>query len=272
MKTFIGCLVAAMALAGMAMPVKAQDQGIPFAGGTIRIAENDDYERVVTFDDREIARDYMVFFDRIVSVNDTDVALISVGPGGNACGANTLMVWSDGEGGVKTDSLPGDCGWPAPAVSDYRILFVPWVGPGEELAIRSWQPDAGFSMAGMLRFAPEPGTTWPDLTADPARHPIDYFLNEALFTAASNALGDDLEEYATGLRVSSEMEEVGDALFAASGCVPHNCGGADSLLVVDLKSETAWFAQMRGNTVAHWPELDKWPEPARTQLSRLDIN
>ena len=257
-----------LGLAG-ASPSYAQAENIPFADGTIRIEENADYEKVITYDGNEIARDYMVFFDRIANVSGTDVALISVGPGGNACGANTLMVWKDDNGDLQTDKLSGDCGWPAPAVSDYRIVFVPWVGPGEELPVKSWTPEDGFSTAGTLRFAPEPETVWADLAADPAVHPLDYFSNEAFLAQATATLGDELEEYATGLRVASEMEEIGDGLFSGTGCVPHNCGGADSLLVVDFNQKAAWFAQMRGTEVVHWPDLAAWPPAARDAAKRL---
>ena len=263
--------VALLLLVGFPVSTVAQE-AIPFADGTIRIEENEKYEKVITFDGREIGRDYMVFFDRIANVGGFDVALISVGPGGNACGANTLMVWKDDEGALKTDSLPGDCGWPAPAVSNYRIVFVPWVRPGEELAVRSWTPEDGFSMAGVLRFAPEPDTGWADLAEDPAIHPIYYFYNEAFLANAKSVLGEELKEYALGLSVSTEMQSTKSGLYAGRGCVPHNCGGADSLLLVDFDSRSAWFAQMRGEEIAQWPDPDTWPDAAREALGQLGAN
>jgi hypothetical protein len=262
MRAFLRLTAILAVLAATSGPALSQAEDIAFADGTIRIEETAEYDKIISFDGREIGRYHMVFFDRIVDVGGTDVALISVGPGGNACGANTLMVWMDDNGDLKTDQLPGDCGWPAPAVSDFQIVFVPWVGPGDELPVRSWTPEAGFSMAGTLRFAAEPGTGWTDLAADPAIYPVDYFYNEAFLAHASAILGGELQEYATGLSVASEMKEIGDGLYAETGCVPHDCGGADSLLVVDFNLRTAWFAQKRGNAVAHWPDLSDWPAPA----------
>ena len=257
--------------AGLATPVLAQDQveDIAFAGGTITIAETPDYDKVVSFNGEEIDRDYQVFFDRIVTVSGTEVALVSIGPGGNACGANTLLLWSDGQGGVKSEKLPGDCGWPQPAVSDYAVFFVPWPGPGEELPVQRWQPEEGFHTAGLLRFSPEPETGWADLAGTPTRHPLDYFSNEAFFMDAAATLGDDLAEYALGLRVAAEMEKLGGDLHAATGCVPHNCGGADSLLIVDIAAKKAWFAQMRGAEIAQWPDDDQWTAATRDALRLL---
>lgn len=256
-------------LIGLAAPALAQED-ITFAGGKLRIEENADYEKVVSFDGREIARDYMAFFDRIANISGTEVAMLSIGPGGNACGANTLLIWkNEGDDTLRTDRLPGDCNWPAPAVSDYRIVFVPWVLPGENAAVQSWTPEDGFALAGVMRFAPEPGTGWSELAADPAIYPLDYFRNEAFFAMASSVLGDALAEYATGLGVASDMVELGGGLYAATGCQPHNCGGADSLLVVDPGARTAWFAQIRGNAIENWPGLDDWPAAARGALKRL---
>lgn len=264
-------LSAILFTAGLCMPASAQpqDETIQFAGGTLTISETDDYERVVSFNGEEVGRDYQVFFDRIANVGGTEVALISVGPGGNACGANTLLVWPDGEGGVNSDKLPGDCGWAPPSVSDYGVVFVPWSGPGEELPVQRWNPESGFRTAGILRFAPDPGTVWTDLAAAPELHPLDYFSNEEFFTAAVPVLGDDLAEYATGLRVSSEMQELGGGFFGAIGCVPHNCGGADSVLVVDPAAKTAWYAQFRGDDVVQWPPAAQWPQQATEALRRL---
>jgi len=265
------CVTALLLVSGSVSSASAQETGeeIPFAGGTITITETPDYDKVVRFDGDEIGRDYQVWFRRTAEIGGTEVALISIGPGGNACGANTLLVWPDGEGGVRTDKLPGDCGWPQPAVGDYAVFFVPWVGPGEEMPVRQWTPQDGFRMAGLLRFAPEPETGWSDLAATPAIHPLDYFSNAAFFADAQTVLGDELAEYALGLRVAAEMERRDGDLYAAIGCVPHNCGGADSLLVVDIATRKAWFAQMRGTDIAQWPAANQWSAEARDALRLL---
>jgi hypothetical protein len=51
--------------------------------------------------------------------------------------------------------------------------------------------------------------------------------------------------------------------------MPHNCGVADSLIVVDVSAKSAWFAQMRGTGVGHWPDLATWPAFAREQLKGI---
>lgn len=265
-----GLLSALVSVTAAAAEDSAPPQDISFAGGTITIAETPDYEKVVSFDGTEIGRDYQAWFDRIVTVAGTDVALISIGPGGNACGANTLLVWPDGSGGVNADKLPGDCGWPLPAVSDYAIFFVPWVGPGEEESVRRWTPGGGFEMPGLLRFAPEPDTGWGDLARMLPAHPVRYFSNAAFLAFAQSALGDDLAQYASGLGTAAEPRKIDGGLQIARGCQPHNCGGADAFMVVAPDARTAWFAQIREGGMEYWPTLAQWTPEARAALAMLE--
>ena len=73
----------------------AQEDGLPpekFRGGEFNFTRNADDEISVTFDGKEIYHNYYVTFDRIVKIDDTDVALLSGGDGSNACGLTTLIV------------------------------------------------------------------------------------------------------------------------------------------------------------------------------------
>lgn len=149
-------LAAAMLAAVMASSLAfAQDdrQGIDFAGGTLSVAR-DDYERVLAFDGRELHRAYFIGFDRIVTVQDTDVAIFEAGNGGNACGAYPIMVWQREGGDIEAAITGEDCGAPSPAVANDRIYFVPYLRPGEETTMQAWTPDDGFQTAGTIAFAP----------------------------------------------------------------------------------------------------------------------
>ena len=67
----------------------------------------------MAFDGTELARNYVAFFDRIVELRDTKVALLSVGDGGNQCGPATLLVWKPKDGGARSQIVGEDCGSPA---------------------------------------------------------------------------------------------------------------------------------------------------------------
>src|SRR5690606_6014802 len=111
--------VFAVALTFSAAYAQEEDGGaIPIADDNFTITENDDMEKLFPFEGQEIARGYYLVYTRTLQVNGTDVALFEVGPGGNACGAQTLIIWKPEGEGLKTAAAGDDCGSPAPSVSD----------------------------------------------------------------------------------------------------------------------------------------------------------
>ena len=156
-------LSALFALLALVLPAAAQDQQperIPFAGGELTITETQDFEKVLAFDGRELARHYFVFFDRIADVGGTEVAVLYVGPGGNGCAPSVAMVWKPDDGEVTSEMTEPDCNTPPPAVSELAVFFVPHLLPGDEADVTNWAPGEGFSLHGRITYAPQPGTSW----------------------------------------------------------------------------------------------------------------
>lgn len=247
----------------LAWPAAAQDDAaepIPFAGGELTVTETEDFEKILAFDGRELARDYFVMFDRIASVGGTDVAFFSVGPGGNACAPAAVMVWKPQAGEVTSAALDDECDTPAAAISDYEVFFVPYLLPGATADVRVWNPQEGFRMHGRIAYAPEPDTGWDTLDQAALSHPMDLFRNAAIYAAAQSLLGDELGDVALGLGTSSMPTEAGGLLYAR-GCVPHACGGSDTFMVVDRDAQALYFAQ-QGDQKSYWPARDQWPQAA----------
>jgi hypothetical protein len=252
--------------AGWAHALEAGPEKIPFEGGTLTITETEDMDKVLAFDGKELARNYVVFHDRMVEVGGMKVALFSVGDGGNACGAATVIVWRP-ENGIQSQIVGEDCGSPPAAVTDSTIYFVPYLMPGATDIVQSWTPQAGLKVAGTLSFTPQPGTGWADL--DPAKidNIIDTLQNEAVYAAAQALLGDKLVEVTTGLLVGGGAETVPSGAFYASGCVPHACGSADAFMAVDAKAQKLYFAQKGEQPEpSAWPALAEWPADLRDAM------
>src|SRR5919108_1537787 len=98
----------------------AQDEPqppIPFEGGALTITETEDLDKVLAFNGKELARNYVVYLDKIVDLNGVKVALFAVGDGGNQCGPAEVMVWKPQGGEVKTKTVGEDCGAPPAAVT-----------------------------------------------------------------------------------------------------------------------------------------------------------
>lgn len=266
-KPFISTL-AALACAALTLfhvlPALAAEilQEVAFDGEAITIVEAEDGQRAVLLGDRELGRNWFAGFDRIVEVYGQPVALFYLGDGGNACAPSTLIVWRGDDGGILSLNHGDDCGTPAPSVSDNGIVFVPYLLPGETAPVQRWTPPNGIETVGILHYAPEPGTGWDAITSGTISHPLDLLHNEALYTAALSLLGtDDITDYARGLGVASEPQMRG-GLLTGSGCVPHNCGGADSLIIADPAARKLYLAQQRDGTIRQWPQASKWPAAA----------
>ncbi|KQZ15047.1 hypothetical protein ASD44_14010 [Mesorhizobium sp. Root554] len=242
---------------------------IPFEGGELTIAQPEEYgEKILSFGGKELARDYVVYFEKVVDVAGTKVALFDVGPGGNACGPAMLLVWKPKDADIRTVSVGAEeCGAPPAAVSDYSISFVPYLLPGESKAVLSWTPDSGLMTAGMLSYVPEPKTDWKDIDASKFQNIIDAFHNEAVYEAGRKLLGKDLTEVVTGLLVGGGTEKMASGAIYASGCTPHACGVADSFMAVDAGNKALYFAHQSDKGAPQaWPAADKWPADLRQAM------
>jgi hypothetical protein len=249
-----------LAAGGLALAQDAAQAPIPFEGGSLTITETEDLDKVLAFNGDELARNYVVYFDKIVDLNGVKVALFAVGDGGNQCGPAEVMVWKPQGGDVETATVGEDCGAPPAAVTGNSIYFVPYLLPGESEAVQVWSPNTGLEVAGTITYAPQPGTGWQDLDPSKFENIIDSFKNEAVYDASKKLLGDKLTDVATGLSVGGSPETTDSGIFYASGCVPHACGSADAFMAVDPHGQKLYFAQEGDNPEpSAWPELNSWP-------------
>src|SRR5205085_2175753 len=85
---------------------------IPFEGGKLTITQPEqDGEKVLSYDGKQLASNYDVFFDKIVKIGDVNVALIDVGDGGNQCGPAKVIVWKPQGGEIQVTTVEQDeCG------------------------------------------------------------------------------------------------------------------------------------------------------------------
>lgn len=261
--------VAALPLVVLAGVAFGQDKQapIPFEGGQFMIEQPEENgEKFLSFDGKELAHNYFVNFDRIATVDGVEVALFQVGDGGNACGPAAVMAWKPEGEAIRSISVGEDeCGAPPMAVSTYAIYFVPWLLPGASAPVRQWSPAQGMSISGNLTYMPDPGTGWKD-AGQSYDYVLDAFRNEAIYKAAQDLLGDHLTEMATSLLVGSGTEKTPSGILYGRGCVPHNCGGNDGFMAIDATHEKLYFARQDDPENEAWPALDTWPAELRPAL------
>lgn len=273
---FAQLLVLTLATAGVVGAQEDKPEPIPFAGGQLTITQPEEYsEKTLAFDGKELAHNYVVYFDRIASIGGVDVALFDVGDGGNACGPAKVMVWKPEGGAVVSASIgENDCGAPPAAVSDDAIYFVPWLLPGKASPLKRWSPQQGFELAGTLSYTPDPETGWSDIDASKYENIIDAFHNEAIYQSAQALLGDRFGDVTTALLVGGGTEKTASGIIYASGCVPHACGISDGFMAIDAKERKLYFAQQKGEegaakgAVDAWPDLTTWPADLAAAMNK----
>lgn len=271
-------IVAVAMVACLCEAASAQDDGspkdVPFAGGHFTIEQSDPSgEKTLAFDGREIAHNYHVNFEGTTDVTGTDVAVFSVGDGGNACGPAIVLAWKPEGQDLRSASVGEDeCGAPPPAITSDAIYFVPYLMPGDSAPVRMWNPQDGLVTAGMLTFMAEPDTGWDNVKSEYA-YILDAFRNEAVYHNAQAQLGDRLTEVATSLLVGSGTEKTPSGVVYAHGCVPHACGGSDGFMAIDAANHKLYFA-IEGDKPKPdaWPALETWPKDLRAAQEKAFAN
>lgn len=248
--------------ANAAMSDDDKQAPIPFEGGQLTITQPEqDGEKVLAYDGKQLASNYDVSFDKLVKIGDVDVALVDVGDGGNQCGPAKVIIWKPEGGSIQTTTVEQDeCGAPPAAIADDAIYFIPYLLPGESKPALQWSPTGGLTTSGNLAYTPEPGTDWKDV--DPSKYDniIDAFHNEAVYKAGQALLGNDMPDMTTSLLVGGGTEKTASGAFYATGCVPHDCGGNDGFMAVDPAKHKVYFAHRGENGEPQgWPALKDWP-------------
>ncbi len=244
---------------------------VKFGDGEFTFTRVEDDEIAVSYNGIELYRNYYVTFERIVKVEDKEVALLSGFDGGNACGpARLIITLPEDEPDPMVETVGSDCGAPEPSVSSDRILFVPYVQPGNSELIQEWTPSKGLRQNGEIQFLPQPETNWANFDAAKAEYAAQLFDNKDLYDAAQALLGDRLGEVVFGLSVSGPAQIIDKAYVAVSGCQPHACGAANAFFGVDLEKQAVYAAnRISDKPEEFWPsDLMTWPEALRNAYEK----
>lgn len=233
---------------------------IPFDNGSFTITETSDGDKILAYDGVELARNYVVYFDRTVTLGETSVALFDVGDGGNQCGPATVIAWKPKGETIRSEMIGEDCGAPPAAATAESLYFVPYLIPGASREVLVWSPEKGLRVSGMMIFTPQPGTGWQEMAGADLDSIVDAFDNEAVYAEARKLLKDKLTDFATGLLTGGEVERTDGGILHGSGCVPHACGSADAFMAVDTMGRRLFLAQTGDQPEPQtWPALKTWP-------------
>jgi hypothetical protein len=260
----------------LAAPVLAQEDElaapVKFGEGEFTFTRVEDGETALSYEGREIYRNFYVGFHQVAKIEDTDVALFFGSDGGNACGpAQLIVTLPQKEQDPKVEIAGEECGAPDPAVSRGRIAFVPfYAAPGRPEPLMIWTPAGGLIRMGEIRFLPQDNTNWANFDPSKAADPSMLFDNKDVYDSAVSLLGDKLGEVVLGLSVSGAPEIIGGKYVAASGCQPHACGGANGFFGIDLEKHQVFAAnRLSDQPEQFWPaDFAAWPQELRDAYER----
>jgi hypothetical protein len=246
-------------------PVRFGDSEFTFARG-------EDDEIALLYDGKEIYRNYYVAFNQIAKVENTDVALFSGSGGGNQCApAQLILTLPQNSPDPRLEIVGEECGAPEPAVSSYRLAFVPfYAAPGRPEPLLIWTPLGGVVRLGEIRFLPQDNTSWANFDPSKAADPSALFDNKDVYETASALLGEKLGEVVFGLNVAGAPEVIGGRYVAGYGCQPHACGGANAFFGIDLERHLVFAAnRVSGQPEQFWPaDFAAWPQELRQAYQR----
>ena len=239
--------------------------------GQFLIATDENYEQSLSFDGKEIAKDFVVLLDKTAQIVETDLVIFFVGQGGNACGPNIVLAWKTDDV-FKSEFLEVSCDTPDIAVGEYGLTFVPYLAPGADpVPLIGWTPDEGVRQFGEASFSPDPKFNWGTLKPESGARPLDVLNIPDIYAKIAKASGDDLEAFALGLSVSSGLAPAEGDLIWGRGCEPHNCGGQDSLMVLDPSQKQVFIAKVFSDRgLVTWPDRRSWPKPAEKLLATFE--
>ena len=247
-----------------AMPAIAQEDlpaPVKFGDAEITFARGEDEEITVSHNGVELYRNFYVAFSQVANIEGQDVAILSGGDGGNACGPNALIVTLPEDSPDAKLEVIGECGSPEPAVTSNEIHFVPFVRPGASLPLMSWTPSRGLVTAGLLSFEPQEGSNWVNLDVETVKGPWDIFDNADVYAAGKALLGERFADVMQGLAVAGRPTYTDDNFLSGAGCAPHSCGSVNGFFGIDIANRQV-FAALRtiGEKDEFWPQdFNSWP-------------
>jgi hypothetical protein len=268
----VSALFLALTLSASALAQEELPAPIKFGGGEFTFSRGEDDEVALSYNNREIYRNFYVGFHQIAKVGDIDAALFFGSDGGNACGpAQLIVTLPESEPDPKLEIIGEDCGAPDPAVSRDRIAFVPfYAAPGRPEPLMIWTPAGGLIRMGEIRFLPQDNTGWANFDPSKAADPSALFDNRDVYEAASDLLGDKLGEVVFGLAVSGPPEIIGGKFVSVFGCQPHACGGANAFFGIDVEKRQVFAAnRISDRPEQFWPaDFATWPQELRAAYEK----
>lgn len=234
-------------------------------GHSISLGEQD-YEKILKIDGREMHRNAIILFDEMTTVSGVPIIIGSSSGGGNACDGSPFVISLPIDGKARLDGPIDSCASVSHNVENDMVIFSTPNLPGKGQDKWEWTAAEGMKSAGSVAFKASDNSGWNALREQTIRYPWDAFNNVEINRQIRQLLGSDFDKYQVILTgVATGAYKNGD--FVGHSCTPHSCTFEEAIIFLSYNDRKVYAAfKPDGQTIKVFPVVTEWPDKAKAEL------
>lgn len=234
-------------------------------GHEITLTEQD-YEKILKVDGREMHRNAIILFDEMTTVSGVPIIIGSSSGGGNACDGSPFVISLRIAGKAKLDGPIDSCATVSHDIENDKVIFSTPNLPGKGQEKWQWTAEAGLKSIGTTEFKASDNSGWNALREQSIRYPWDVFDNVEISSQIKQLLGSDFEKYQAILTgVGSGEYSNGD--YSGQSCTPHSCTFEEAIIYLSHSDKKVYAGyKLDGQKIKVFPVVKEWPDKAKAEL------
>jgi len=234
-------------------------------GHEITLAEQD-YEKILKVDGREMHRNAIILFDEMTTVSGVPIIIGSSSGGGNACDGSPFVLSLPIDGKSKLDGPLDSCAYITHEILNDKVVFSSPNLPGKGQDKWEWTAEAGLKSIGNTEFKASDSSGWNALREQAISYPWDVFSNIEISDQIKQLLGGDFvkfQEILTGVGSGEYLN--GD--YSGPSCTPHSCTFEEAIIFLSYNDRKVYAAfKPDGQKIKVFPVVTEWPDKAKAEL------
>jgi len=234
-------------------------------GHEITLTEQD-YEKILKVDGREMHRNAIILFEELTTVSDVPIIIGSSSGGGNACDGSPFVLSVPIDGKARLDGPIDSCASVSHDIKNDKVIFSTPNLPGKGQAKWEWTAEAGLKSIGTTEFKASDSSGWNALRERAISYPWDVFSNIEISGQIKQLLGVDFDKYQEILTGVGSGEYLnGD--YSGQACTPHSCTFEEAIIYLSYSDKKVYAAfKPGGQKIKVFPVVKEWPEKAKAVL------
>lgn len=234
-------------------------------GHEITLTEQD-YEKILKVDGREMHRNAIILFEDLTTVSGVQIIIGSSSGGGNACDASPFVLSVPIDGKARLDGPIVSCASVSHDIENDKVIFSTPNLPGKGQDKWEWTAETGLKSIGTTEFKASDSSGWNALREQAISYPWDVFSNIEISGQIKQLLGSDFAKYQEILTGVGSGEYLnGD--YSGQSCTPHSCTFEEAIIYLSYSDKKVYAAyKIDGQKIKVFPVVKEWPEKAKVIL------